>query len=93
MKVRATKTGYIYHKRRREGDVFELKPFKGYLKKPSGQLESLEMTAEKQFSPTWMEKVDDNYVDEPKSSSALAKRHKKKVEVDLEEISADDDVI
>lgn len=57
MKVRATKTGYYDHLRRREGDVFELKPIDGH-KVVNNKLVKHHFTVEEQFSPNWMEKVD-----------------------------------
>ena len=50
MKVRATRTGYYGHKRRREGEVFDLNP----VKNKKGTV----IPAEAQFSDVWMEKVD-----------------------------------
>lgn len=50
MKVKATQLGYHDHRRRRPGDVFVLRP----IKKMDGSV----ITAEKQFSKNWMEKVD-----------------------------------
>lgn len=52
MKVQATQLGYHDHRRRRPGDVFVLRP----IKKTDGTI----ITAEQQFSKTWMEKVNDS---------------------------------
>ena len=49
MKVKAIQMGYYQHKRRREGEVFELEAIKG----KDGQI----IPAEKQFSAKWMAKV------------------------------------
>lgn len=49
MKVKAIRLGYYQHKRRREGDVFELESVKG----KDGEI----ISPEKQFSDKWMVKV------------------------------------
>jgi hypothetical protein len=59
MKVRALRIGYYDHVRRREGDVFELKPVKGH-KREGGKLVPHVFTVEEQFSHVWMEKVAKN---------------------------------
>lgn len=77
MKVRAKKLGYYDNKRRREGEVFELKPVKGKKKKAERNIGDLVLTPEQQFSDLWMERVDgeapvkkeEPKVEEPDSSS------------------------
>jgi len=74
MKVQALRTGYINHVRRREGEVFVLKPVKGkkYVDKtdkagkpildkkgnPLRHLVDHVFSTEEQFSDVWMVKVD-----------------------------------
>ncbi len=63
MKVKATRTGYIYHVRRREGDVFTLKPIEAMVREKdhtTGREKFVTkiLTPEDQFSPNWMEKVE-----------------------------------
>lgn len=55
MKVRAKSLVYYGDMRRREGEVFELKPFK--MKQKDGSMK--EITAEMQFTDEVMEKVDE----------------------------------
>lgn len=58
IKVRATKMGYYDHARRREGDVFTLKPIEGAVKDSDGRnVKKKFFTAREQFSPNWMEEV------------------------------------
>lgn len=54
MKVRAKSLVYYGDMRRREGEVFELKPFK--MKGKDGKV--VEISAEQQFTEEFMEKVD-----------------------------------
>lgn len=93
MKVRATQSGYIYHKRRREGEVFELKPIKGFVQNKDGKNKPFEFTAEQQFSSLWMEKVDDDYIEHEMMQDDQRKRRKRKVDIEQQDISSDDDVI
>lgn len=62
MKVQATQLGYYEHKRRREGDVFELVERKDR----HGKV----MTVNQQFSSKWMKKVSD---DTEKSESVMTR--------------------
>jgi hypothetical protein len=62
LRVRATRLGYYDHKRRREGDVFTLRPVVGKkLEKTTpggvGKLVPHTFTVEEQFSEYWMEVV------------------------------------
>lgn len=65
MRVKATKTGFYNHIRRREGDVFTLIPVstverdeKGQVKfDATGNTTPVVISPDKQFSPRWMEKV------------------------------------
>lgn len=71
MLVRATKEGYYEHRYRKIGDVFELKPVKGFI----GEVPNLKpksWTAEEQFTDFWMEKVDDDG-EKPKAKVAAKK--------------------
>lgn len=66
--------GYYDHKRRRNGDVFTLKPLRRMRLVPTGKMvlgkdgkeiperkaREILITAEQQFSPRWMEKVEEN---------------------------------
>ena len=52
MLVRAKQTGYIYHRRFRENEVFHLKPVKA---KKDGK--DVVLKPEDQFSDVWMVKV------------------------------------
>lgn len=54
IKVMATRLGYYGNRRRREGDVFELIDLTG--KDAEGN--SIKISAEKQFSSSWMKKVE-----------------------------------
>jgi hypothetical protein len=63
MLVKAKRIGYYNLKRRREGDVFELKEMTGY-KKIGDKLEKVAITAEQQFSDSWMEQVEEDDGDE-----------------------------
>ena len=58
MKVRATMLGYYGHKRRREGQEFELEPIKRLRKQADGTMKEITISPEQQFSTRWMEKVD-----------------------------------
>lgn len=68
MKVRALELGYYGDKRRREGDVFVLRPYKKYEQDEHGRLKVDKdnrpvfkvIEAEKQFSARWMQKVEDS---------------------------------
>ena len=71
MKVKAIELGYYDHKRRRPGAVFELKPVKALIMDPKSKFEKPlldkdgkkqyeTVSVEKQFSKTWMEKVNAN---------------------------------
>lgn len=61
MLVRAKKLGYYNHKRIREGEEFMLKPIKGFEQDKFGRtLSAKTFSEEEQFSPNWMEKVDEN---------------------------------
>lgn len=53
MKVKATMLGFMYNRRFREGDIFELRPVKGR----DGKGQEILVSAEKQFSRKWMEVV------------------------------------
>jgi hypothetical protein len=55
MKVRATQVGYYGHKRRREGDVFELVAQEG--KDENGK--KIKLSVKDQFSEAWMEPADE----------------------------------
>lgn len=65
IRVRATRTGYYEHIRRREGDVFDLIPQTGVRltigKSPTGRTIQVKtpftLTADQQFSEMWMEEV------------------------------------
>jgi hypothetical protein len=59
MKVRATQLGFYRLVRRRPGDIFELKPVKGVKMDRQGNRTPYVFSAEEQFSPRWMEKVED----------------------------------
>lgn len=97
MKVRATKLGFIYNKRKREGDVFELKTVRGYSKKAELRGEVIEVTPEQQFSDKWMERVSDDAkvdtIDELYDQPVAPKRRKKKADVEVESSDPDDEVI
>jgi len=58
MRVRATSLCYYGDMRRREGEVFELKPFKRKVKGKDGKIEQVLITPEMQFSEDCMELVD-----------------------------------
>lgn len=68
IKVRATRLGEYEYCRRREGDVFVLKPREITVVDPVTRMPLIEngkpktrvLTAEEQFSPRWMERVDDD---------------------------------
>jgi len=65
IRVRAIRTGYYEHIRRREGDVFDLVPRQGFTnevvreagKRPRKVQKPYVLTAEDQFSVEWMEEV------------------------------------
>lgn len=70
MKVRATRLGYYEHKRRYPADhakgkngkdVFTLVPIK--VKDKNGK--EVVVSPEAQFSPSWMEKLEDGYKGKP----------------------------
>lgn len=82
MLVRATKLGYYDNKRRREGEVFELKSIKGKKKKGLIVEGDIVLKPEDQFSSNWMEKVD---------SEKPVKKHTSKKEEPI--ASSDDEVI
>lgn len=74
LRVRATKLGFYGGKRRYEGDVFEL------IDRPHRDNKTL--TAEQQFSKSWMEKLDDDQPDptpKPTRSAAAQTRRKSNV--------------
>ena len=54
MKVRAIRLGYYGHKRRAEGDEFELEPIKRERKDKEGRMRLVTISAEQQFSERWM---------------------------------------
>ena len=63
MKVRATMMGYYGEKRRREGDVFVLKPFKYWAKETDPKTKKITkkeilVSPDEQFSDYWMERVE-----------------------------------
>lgn len=63
MKVRATALGFYGHRRRPPGEVFVLKPYKKVIKKldeatKEMREETIIVSAEEQFSTTWMERAD-----------------------------------
>lgn len=61
MLVRAKRLGYYNHKRIREGEEFVLKTVKGFIQDPLGRKKiAKEFTPEMQFSPEWMEKVEED---------------------------------
>lgn len=73
MKVKATKLGYYDLKRRKEGVEFELVPVKGKVWDKSRQaLVSKVLSPEDQFSPSWMEKVDEEPKPRRKPSAPIA---------------------
>ena len=57
MRVRAIQLGYYGHKRRHEGDEFDLEPIKRVRKDKDGNSKEVTIMPEQQFSPKWMEKV------------------------------------
>jgi hypothetical protein len=57
VRVKQGQKGFIYDSMRREGDEFTLESFK-HPKKKDANGEPLVVSAEDQFSDTWMEKVD-----------------------------------
>ena len=58
MRVRALMIGTYNNRRRRPGDVFDLRPRKGVRRdKETNKLIPIELTVEQQFSKVWMEKV------------------------------------
>lgn len=98
MKVRAKVMGYYGHKRRKVGEVFELVEQKGVTKDPATDRlgDEFVIPAEKQFSKTWMEKVDEDTpvgepeitgdAHEPVALSKAGKKEKKKSTGDAEVI-------
>jgi hypothetical protein len=59
MKVIATQLGYFNNHRRREGEVFVIKPRKGLKVDPvTGAKSEVTLSVEDQFSSRWMEKYD-----------------------------------
>jgi hypothetical protein len=95
MKVRATALGHIYNVRKREGDVFELVPVKGFVKRGDIlEKKEITITPEMQFSAKWMEKVGSKQavVDDDSDSAPVVKRRKKQ-DVEPEPQYSDDDVI
>jgi hypothetical protein len=52
MRVKATRIGYYGHRRRREGEVFDLAP-----RKILKDGKEVVLSPEQQFSNSWMEKV------------------------------------
>ena len=57
IRVVATRLGFYGHLRRRPGDVFTLRPYKGH-RRNGNKLDPVEVSADQQFSDRWMEKVD-----------------------------------
>jgi hypothetical protein len=55
MKVQATQLGYYQHKRRREGEIFDLVEIKGVDKEKN----PITISPEAQFSKKWMKALDD----------------------------------
>lgn len=55
MKVQATKLGYYLHKRRREGETFDLVEIKGLDKDNN----PIVISPEQQFSKKWMKALDE----------------------------------
>ena len=78
--------GYYDNKRRREGEVFELRAMSGLFKDKDGKLVKGVKQPEELFSEKWMEKVED----EEREEMAPKKARKAKVEP---EIAQDDEVI
>ena len=86
MRVRAKRQGYIYDRRVREGEEFELKKVVGRKKLSSHSYEEIILNPEDQFSENWMEKLD-----EAEEKEAAPKKKKpapkpKKAEVVDEEV-------
>lgn len=75
MLVKAIRPGYYDLKRRREGDVFELKEIKGF-KRVGEKLEKYTITPEQQFTDTWMEKVDGDEDERPQRELSQLKSRK-----------------
>lgn len=58
MKVRAKRLGYYGHRRRREGDTFDLEPIKKERKdSKTGRTKEVIIAPEQQFSERWMERL------------------------------------
>jgi hypothetical protein len=100
MKVKATKLGFYGHKRRREGDVFELVPYKVQKLDAEGKvvfddkrkpvLETI--SPEAQFSDSWMSRIE---AAPRKGKHAPKAQEPEEVESDASdtEQSSEDDVI
>jgi hypothetical protein len=70
MKVVATRLGYYGLKRRREGDQFVLRAQKQtFVDQKTGKVETKLFTPEQQFSPSWMEKLEDEESSTPGKTS------------------------
>lgn len=89
VRVRATGpddifVGYYNHLRRRGGDVFILRPIVRNRKNPeTKKLERYLISAEMQFSPRWMERVDDNAAESaPKHFNEIGRGKKRNPSVD-----------
>jgi hypothetical protein len=89
MKVRALSMGYYDNKRRREGEVFELKPLRGKFMDPvSKKMVDGVKQPEELFSSKWMEVVDGSEErEEPVVKKAQSKKKKE------EPVYEDDEVI
>ena len=85
MKVKATRQGYYGNQRRYEGDVFVLEARKGKKKDRHGKLSDIEVTAEKQFSSQWMEKVEE---DAPVAKAPRAKQKREAEAADKSSLDA-----
>ncbi len=75
MLVRAKKMGYYNHKRVRENEEFLLRSRTGMALGQDGKtMVEKEFTAAEQFSPLWMEAIDEDEI--PLKKSALLKSRK-----------------
>jgi hypothetical protein len=87
MKVRAKRLGYYNDSRVREDEIFELKPRKGLKlidkKAKDGKCEEYTFSPEEQFSPEWMEKVEETETPtrSPSRSQKAVKTYRKDAEV------------
>jgi len=71
MKVRATQLGYYNHRRRFEGDIFDLEVLTIKRQDKDGKFKEIRLTPEQQFSPKWMEKIETDQVERPKKKSSV----------------------